>query len=77
MALRQAEIEITDDGSECTQYYKVELKLAADPGYTVLANQFESPIVITQLQPGAAYNARITRFCCNGAFASSLVDLNP
>lgn len=77
MALRQAEIEITDDGSECTQYYGIELKLAADPSYTVLANQFSSPIVITQLTGGAAYNARITRFCCNGAFAQVIVDLNP
>lgn len=77
MALRQASIEITDDGSECTQYYGVELKLAADTGYTALANQFSSPIVVTQLTGGAAYNARITRHCCNGAFSQTVVDLNP
>lgn len=76
MALRQASIEITDDGSDCTQYYQVEIKLAADTGYTLLDNQFESPIVITNLQPGTSYNARITRFCCNGAYNTTIVDLS-
>lgn len=77
MALRQASIPITDDGSECTNYYQVEVKLAAETNYSILPNQFESPVVITNLQAGSAYNARITRFCCNGANAATVVDLNP
>lgn len=77
MAIRQASIVIDDDGTACTHVYTVEIKPDGYPSYTVLPDQFTSPIVITNLDSGATYNARITRNCCNGVSAASTFDLTP
>ena len=65
-------IEIADHDTECTSYYQVEYKLPSDPNYTPGANQFDSPIVITNLQSDTVYEFKITRFCCNGQYSTPL-----
>lgn len=70
--MKSISIEITDHDSVCTDYYQVEYKLATEAGYTLGANQFESPIQINQLEDDALYNIRITRFCCDGNFSTPL-----
>lgn len=71
--MKNVSIVIPNDGSECSDKYKVEVKLQTDTGYTVLPDQYESPIVITQLEDNTAYDVRITRFCCNGQYSTPLV----
>lgn len=77
MAIRQASIVITDDGTACTSAYTVEIKDDGAPAYNTLPNQYSSPIVVTNLISGSVYNMRITRQCCNGASASSTFNLTP
>lgn len=63
---------VTHD-SECTQYYKVEIKKDTDTQYTTLQNQLTSPIVVEGLLESTNYNLRITRVCCNGQMSNIAV----
>lgn len=65
-------IVITDDGTECTDYYMMEYKLPSDAFYTEAPRQFESPVVFSNLQSDTLYNFKITRFCCNGQYSTPL-----
>lgn len=66
-----------NDGSTCTQSYRVEYKKTTDTSYSVTEPQFSSPIVIDNLEDDTAYNVRITRTCCNGVAADpELITIN-
>lgn len=65
-------IEITDDGTECTDYYMMEYKLPSDAFYTEAPRQYASPVEIANLQSDTLYNIKVTRFCCNGQFSTPL-----
>jgi hypothetical protein len=68
--MRTLTIPIDDDGTECSQGYQVQYKLAAIPDWTDwLPNPTASPIIITGLEDDVAYNVRYRRLCCDGTIS--------
>lgn len=63
---------ITDDSTECSQYYKVEYKLSTETAYNTF-NAFDSPITIANVLDASVYDVRITRYCCNGGVSAPLI----
>lgn len=58
-------IPVTHD-SECTQYYEVQRKKDFETQFQTLPAQYQSPIIMEDLDSSSVYNIRITRHCCNG-----------
>lgn len=55
-----------NDGSTCTSYYAIRIKRIDAINWSVLLNQFSSPIIIDNLEEDVEYNIEITRYCCEG-----------
>jgi hypothetical protein len=78
-------LPVTDDATaDCTSYYQVLYKKAADDWTKATQLTYESPlptqsmgspvadtpvIVIKPLMDGQHYNVRVTRFCCDGTYS--------
>lgn len=71
MAVKKIVQEISDDSTECTQYYKVEYKLTSETAYNMFI-AFSSPITTPVVLDNSEYNLRITRYCCNGGISAPL-----
>lgn len=63
---------VVSSPAECVGYYLVEYKMESETGYTSAGNQTELPIMLYNLQEDTIYNVRITAFCCNGQFSTTL-----
>lgn len=68
-------IDISDHNTTgvCTSSYIVQYKITGDPSYTVLPNQYDSPIVIAGLLDSTDYEIYIQRQCCDGNFSDPLI----
>lgn len=63
-----------NDGSTCTAYYSLRIRKTTAFEWTVLPNQYESPIVVNNLDEGIEYQIGITRHCCDGSVALEVTD---
>lgn len=57
-------------GDECTQSYKVEVKLTSDSVFVERPVQYTSPVQVDSLEDDTSYDIRITRRCCNGTIST-------
>lgn len=64
-----------NDGNTCTASYSILIKRFDAANYQSLPIQYQSPVVIDNLEEDTPYNVKITRTCCGGV-ASSEITLN-
>lgn len=64
---RDVSIVITDHNTgPCTQAYGIRIQTAADMEWMNLPDQYDSPVVISNLLDDIDYNYEIRRKCCDG-----------
>jgi len=64
---RNVSIPITDhnDGDSCTTQYNLRLRLTSTDAWQALAPQYDSPIVLDNLNDDVEYQLGVTRVCCD------------
>ena len=69
----KASIDISDHDSNCTMYYTVSYRLSGSgPGWQYTGRQYNSPVILSNLDSGVAYDYEIVRTCCTGGNSTPL-----